>query len=571
MVLVVGQKRSLLLALVLGAAGVVQAQEQVGQPPLGVQPPLDSLQALLPNALKVKGTRPKSNPGVIPPAATTLPPELDSLNSPPSLALPTKPEQVRINDLRPLGLKEVERLAEVNNPFLKSIAMQVEEAKSNLRAQISAWYPTLSLSTGSFPTRTFGSRTQNYGGASLTPNNPYDSPAPKTQTQTYGAVAGLNFNWDLINPQRVPQIAAARDSYEKAKNQYLIALRDLRLQTAQTYFGLQNADDQVRIGKSSVQSSLVSLRDARARFQAGVATKLDVMEAETQLARDQQVLTNGLSEQAKARRQLARILALPQTVTPTAKDPSVVLGVWQPSLQESIVAAYAFREELDNIILDISVANSNANSALGNVQPFLSIVSTSGWDKTFGEANVYGPANMGLVVENLRETIGMNLRWNIFDGGRSAAQARQQRQLAKENTFKFADQRDKLRFEVEESYFNLQAQVRNLITLSRQVLSTRESLRLARLRFQAGVGTQRNVVDTQRDLTQAEVSYSNAVSQYNTFMAQLQRRTGLDQVLRCVPPRLPAEPPAKDSLTDIPVLPVPTDSPCVIQKVSKSL
>jgi len=570
-VLVVGQKRSLLLALVLGAAGVAQAQEQLSQPPLDVQPPLDSVQAPLPNALKVKGTRPKSNPGVIPPAATTLPPDLESLNAPPSLALPTKPEQVRINDLRPLGLKEVERLAEVNNPSLKSIAMQVEEAKSNLRAQISAWYPTLSLSTGSFPTRTFGSRTQNYGGSSLDINNQYDSPDPVTQTQTYGAVAALNFNWDLINPQRVPQIAAARDQFEKAKNQYLIALRDLRLQTAQTYFSLQNADDQVRIGKSSVRSSLVSLRDARARFQAGVATKLDVMEAETQLARDQQVLTNGLSEQAKARRQLARILALPQTVTPAAKDPSMVLGVWQPSLQESIVAAYAFREELDNIILDISVANSNANSALGNVQPFLSIVSTSGWDKTFGEFNSYGPANMGLVVENLRETIGMNLRWNIFDGGRSAAQARQQRQLAKENTFKFADQRDKLRYEVEESYFNLQAQVRNLITLSRQVLSTRESLRLARLRFQAGVGTQRNVVDTQRDLTQAEVSYSNSVSQYNTFMAQLQRRTGLDQVLRCVPPRLPAEPPAKDSLTDIPVLPVPTDSPCVIKPASKAM
>jgi OMF family outer membrane factor len=208
----------------------------------------------------------------------------------------------------------VERLIEVNSPQLKAIASQVEQAKSNLRAQISAWYPTLSLSTDGFPSRTFGSRTQNYGSDFITQNNPYDSNTFKSQTQLYGAGSFLRFNWDLINPQRVPQIAAARDQFEKAKNQYLITLRELRLQAASAYFLLQNSDDQVRIGKSAVQSSSVSLRDARARLQAGVATKLDVMEAETQLARDQQKLTDGMLQQALARRDLARLLDLPQNV-----------------------------------------------------------------------------------------------------------------------------------------------------------------------------------------------------------------------------------------------------------------
>jgi len=546
--------RSLMLALVL-AAGPTAAWANDS---------LDPSPEQLPNAIKVKGPRPKSNPDALPPAATSLPADLNNLAAPAPLALPTNPAQVRIVDYRPLRLREVERLIEVNSPQLKAIASQVEQAKSNLRAQISAWYPTLSLSTGSFPSRNFGSRTQNYGSGAITPNNPYDANAYKTQTQTYGAIAAFNFNWDLINPQRVPQIAAARDQFEKAKNQYLITLRELRLQAATAYFQLQYADDQVRIGKSAVQSSSVNLRDARARLQAGVATKLDVMEAETQLARDQQKLTEGLLQQSLARRDLARLLDLPQNITPTAADPSTLLGVWQPSLQESIVAAYAFREELNNLILDVSIANSNANSALGNVQPFLSIFSTSGWDKTFGEANVDGPANMGLVVEQLRETIGLNLKWNIFDGGRSAAQARQQRQLATENTYKFSTQRDAIRYEVEQAYFSLQAQIRNLITTSRQVLSTRESLRLARLRFQAGVGTQRNVVDSQRDATTAEVEYSNAIVRYNTNVAQLQRRTGLDRVLRCTPAQLPTKP-TRDPITDVPVIPVPTNSPCLIQ------
>ncbi|NBR43524.1 MAG: TolC family protein [Synechococcaceae bacterium WBA_2_066] len=546
--------RSLMLALVL-AAGPTAAWANDS---------LDPSPEQLPNAIKVKGPRPKSNPEALPPAATSLPADLDNLAAPAPLALPTNPAQVRIVDYRPLKLREVERLIEVNSPQLKAIASQVEQAKSNLRAQISAWYPTLSLSTDGFPSRSFGSRTQNYGSDIVTPNNPYDANAFKTQTQIYGAGSSLKFNWDLINPQRVPQIAAARDQFEKAKNQYLITLRELRLQAATAYFNLQNSDDQVRIGKSAVQSSSVNLRDARARLQAGVATKLDVMEAETQLARDQQKLTDGLLQQSIARRDLARLLDLPQNITPTSADPSTLLGVWQPSLQESIVAAYAFREELSNLILDVSIANSNANSSLGNVQPFLSIFGTSGWDKTFGQSNVAGPANMGLVVESLYQNVGLNLKWNIFDGGKAAAQARQQRQLATENTYKFSTQRDAIRYEVEQAYFSLQAQIRNLITTSRQVLSTRESLRLARLRFQAGVGTQRNVVDSQRDATTAEVAYSDAVSKYNTNVAQLQRRTGLDRVLRCTPPQLPTKP-TRDPITDVPVIPVPTNSPCLIQ------
>ena len=549
--------RSLMLAIVLAAS-----------PGAAFADSLDPSPEQLPNAIKVKGPRPKSNPEVITPAATSLPEELDGLQAPAPLALPTTPSQVRIVDYRPLRLNQVEKLVEVNSPLLKAIASQVEQAKSNLRAQISAWYPTLNLSTSGFPSRDFGSRTTRYTNSFETLNNPNYQDIYK-ESQIYGAGASVRFNWDLINPQRVPQIAAARDQFEKAKNQYLITLRELRLQAASAYFQLQYSDDQVRIGKSATQSSSVNLRDARARLQAGVATKLDVMEAETQLARDQQKLTEGMLQQAIARRDLARLLDLPQNVTPTAADPSTLLGVWQPSLQESIVAAYAFREELSNLILDVSIANSNANNALGNIQPTLSVFGNSGWDKRFDDGNGSGSENLGYNVESIIKEAGLNIKWNLFDGGRSAAQARQQRQLATENTYKFSTQRDQIRFDVEQAYYNLQAQIRNLITTSRQVLSTRESLRLARLRFQAGVGTQRNVVDSQRDTTTAEVDYSRAVTTYNTNVAQLKRRTGLDQVLRCTPTKLPPLPPNKDPITDVPVIPVPTNSPCLVQAVSR--
>jgi OMF family outer membrane factor len=513
----------------------------------------------------VKGNRPKSNPAVLPPAATTLPPELRDLRRPDSLALPVKPSQVQIRELRPLGLEEVETIVEVNNPNLAALASQVDQAKSALRAEISRWYPTINLNANTFPTYTSG--TQYQSGSLLDVGRPrtilknfIETPNPdlgkgqRTFTGIWAMDAALEASWALIDPTRTPSIAAARDKYEQAKNQYLIGLRDQRLQASQTYFDLQSADDQVRIGQESVRASLISLRDARARFRAGVATKLEVLEAETQLARDQQLLTEAFARQSTARRDLAAILDLPQTVTPTAKDPSRVIGNWLPSLQESIVAAYAFREELDQILLNISIANSDANAELGQVQPFLRIFNSFGVGRTYGYAGLPNPVPDGETwrVDN---AVGMNLSWTLFDGGRARAGYRRQKQVAEENRFRFAERRDIIRQEVEASFYELEKNLRNISTTSRQVISTRESLRLARLRFQAGVTTQREVVDSQRDLTQAEVFYASAITNYNKGLADLRRRTGLDQIALCSRPSLPASKPLVEGVTDVPVEP----------------
>jgi len=525
--------------------------------PAPASPVLPAPEAL-PLAPEVKGPRPKSNPSVLAPAAKELPPALLDLKAPNPLALPVKPSQVRIRELRPLGLADVETLVEVNNPELKAIASQVEQAQSALRAQIALWYPTIQLNANSLPTYTGGQQFSSaFTGTGQEQGN--------TITSIWRMQAVLQASWGLINPTRTPQIAAARDRFEQAKNQYLIGLRTRRLEAAEAFFNLQVSDETVRIGQESVRSSLVSLRDAKARFQAGVATKLEVLEAETQLARDQQVLTQGLADQAIARRALADLLDLPQDVTPTSKEPSRVVGSWLPSLQESIIAAYAFREELDNVLLNISIANSEANTALGQVQPFLNIAYGLTGGRTSGVqfANRSTPGvNFGNDSWSVENTVGLNLSWSLFDGGAARANYRRQKQVAQENSFRFAQQRDAIRQQVETNFYELEKNNRNITTTSREVISTRESLRLARLRFQAGVTTQREVGDTQRDLTQAEVRWSTAISDYNKALARLRRFTGLDQVGLCQRQSLPATSPKPAGASEIPVEPQPLIPAC---------
>ena len=531
-------------------------------------------QTALPSAIDTHGSRPKADPSVLPPAATSLPEDLAPLTAPPPLALPDKPSQVKVRELRPLTLEQAERLTEVNNPSLKAAASQVEQAKSQLLAAISAWYPTVNLTANGLPQYLSADQYRNPDflkvqdpksasfGQTRTDPATGKTLSPYTTSSQWTANFAAQVQWNLIDPARVPQIAAARDGYEKARDTYLIALRELRLNTATRYFNLQRQDEQVRIGQQSVRVSLVSLRDARARFEAGVATKLEVLEAETQLARDQQLLSEAVRDQAKARRALAAQLDLPQDITPTAASPARVTGIWQPSLQESIVAAYAFREELDRFILDISINNSNANAALAAVQPILSLVNTFSTFRTQGQTAVQAPVDMADYSWSASNTVALNATWNIFDGGRARAQYRLNKQKAEESTYNFASERDKIRQEVEDSFFDLRTANQNIHTTTREVLSARESLRLARLRFQAGVTTQREVVDTQRDLTQAEVRYADAVTTYNTSLAQLRRRTGLDQVTACPTVQLSGTKPAQDKDYNVPIEPIPNRPAC---------
>ena len=556
-------------------------------------------QSTLPNAIDQKGPRPQADPSALPPAATVLPEAVDDLGSPPSLALPDRPEQVRIRELRPITLEQSLQIMEVNSPTLKAAASRVDQSKSRLRAAISAWYPSVNLSANGFPEyfKSYRYRNPDFTrvernvGSNLSGLNPFitefnDATGRNFQefedsrtverdgrnefyTREWRVNLAVSINWDIINPARVPEIAAARDQFERARDAYLISLRDLRLDASTSYFTLQAADERVRVGQASVRASLLSLRDARARYNAGVNTKLDVLEAETQLAQDRKVLTDALAFQDISRRRIATLLDLPQDITPTAATPPKPLGLWEPSLQESIIAAYNYREELDQLILDISINNSRANASLAAIQPVLSFVNNWTTSRVQGQGGQgsWGAIDMDDYQWSSSNATSLQLRWNLYDGGRARANYRASKQAAEESTYNFAAQRDSIRLEVEESFYNLRKAIQDIQTTSSRVLTARESLRLSLLRVQAGVSTQREVINNQQDLTRAELQYTEAIRDYNTSLAELRRKTGLDALVTCGTIDLPAEKPATE-MSDIPI--EPTALPAVCPAVADS-
>jgi OMF family outer membrane factor len=337
---------------------------------------------------------------------------------------------------------------------------------------------------------------------------------------TTSASGNLSLSYDLYTSgQRSASIRAAEEQLRFQQLDLERAREELRLNVANDYYQLQGADENVRIQRSSVNNAQASLRDAQALEQAGVGTRFAVLQAQVQLAQATQRLTDALSQQRIARRQIAARLNLPEPIVVTAGDPVAVGGLWNFSLEDSIVLAYRNRAELEQQLAQRNISEQQRRIALSELGPQISLAAQYNLSDTFDDGTNFQD----------EYSLAGNLRLSLFDGGAARARARQEEANIAIAETNFAGQRNQIRFEVEQAFSNLQSNLENIQTTSVALEQSREALRLARLRFQAGVGTQTEVIDAEDDLTQAEGDRVNAILNYNRALAQIQRSIGSGQ------------------------------------------
>jgi outer membrane protein TolC len=204
---------------------------------------------------------------------------------------------------------------------------------------------------------------------------------------------------------------------------------------------------------------------------------------------------------------------LGQAVEVSAADPIAEAGNWDLSLEQSIVLAYKNRAELEQFLVQRNISEQQRTIALAAIRPQASL--TAGY-------NIFGVLDDNLGPQQ-GLTLGARLQWNFFDGGAARARAQQQTLNIAIAETNFANQRNQVRLDVEQAFFDLNANKQNIQTAAFALERARESLRLARLRFQAGVGTQLEVINQQTELTRARGNLLRAILDYNRALAALQR------------------------------------------------
>ena len=488
-----------------------QLTAQVGQKPQQTAPtPNSNTNAPNPKLQQPQQQRPKAGQIDLPNRSVPVPNYLNPNPNP--LRFPTKPEEVQILGAQPISFRQALELARRNNLQLQQAQLSVQRSQASLRAVQAAEYPRVNLGAGVNNQRRY-----------IFSDEPNLGFGQDLDTNTNTVTGDLSVSYDLFTSGgRRARIRAAEEQLRNDRLDLERITEEVRLNVSTRYYDLQQADELVRIQQSAVRNAQASLRDAQALEQAGVGTRFDVLTSQVQVARATQDLANALSQQRVSRRQLAVLVNLAESVIITAADPVEIAGLWNLTQEQSIIQAYKNRAELEQQLAQRNINEQQRRIALASLGPQISLAARYNLSQSLDSNNNNN---------NLQQTqdftdaysLGANVTLNLYDGGEARARAREAEANIAIAETNFANQRNQIRLDVEQAYSQLQSNFENIQTASVALEQAREALRLARLRFQAGVGTQTEVIDSETRLTQAEGDRVNAILSYNRALAQLQR------------------------------------------------
>jgi outer membrane protein TolC len=430
------------------------------------------------------------------------------------LRFPTLADDVAVIGDQPITLDQAIELALRNNIDLQNSIVSVQRQQENLRSAEAALWPQLDL-TSSYTW-------SDSANARISIQRQLEIQGRVSDLQTDSSSTSWNtelrLRYNIFTAgSRDGNIRSARERLRLLELEVERQTEDTRLSVSEAYYNIQNTDQSVVIAESAVFNSEKSLADAQALERAGVGTQFDVLRSEVQLANDQQRLRQAQSDQQVARRTLARLLDLPPNLGVSASDPIELAGTWNLPIEETIVLALRSRAELEQQIAQREIARQEQRVARASSLPQLA---------AFASTNLLDNSDDGVGGLTEGYTAGLQFSWQLFNGGATGAAVRDQELAQTAAELEFANQRNQVRLQVEQSYYQLEASLQNVSTAEAALQLAEDSLDLARLRFQAGVGTQTEVIAAQNDLTQAQGNRVEAIIGYNRALANLRRAVG---------------------------------------------
>ena len=384
-------------------------------------------------------------------------------------------------------MQQVIELALANNRDLRSTLANIQSARAQYRIQRAELMPAINGELSAQRSKNVNS----FGGAS-----------GPVEMETYTANVGLSaFELDLFG--RVRSLSkGALETYLATEAAGRATRISLIAETASAYLTYAADSSQLMLSRRTVESAQRSMEVTRKRLEAGVASRLDVRQAETiyQQARADMANTMALIAQDRNALELLAGSRIPDALLPSElpSDHDWLADV-PAGLSSSVLLD---RPDVQRAEHQLKSANANIGAARAAFFPRLSLTASSGLAST----ELSDLFSDGASIWSL----GANLTLPIFNGGANVANlayAQAQRdlyvsqyELTIQTAFKEVADALAVRGTIQE---RLDAQ-RALVD------AASDSYRLADARYSKGVDSFLNALDAQRTLYSAEKSLVSA-------------------------------------------------------------
>lgn len=305
----------------------------------------------------------------------------------------------------------------------------------------------------------------------------------------------------------------AKATVRQAEANWQTAQRSLLLRVAETYFGLLRAQDNLGLARAERKAIERQLELANARLEVGLAAITEVHEARAryELSRARVITEENALEDA--RDQLATLTGTRFTVNgATARDALrplqeqiIKLDIQPPELQAWLDLAAKQNWGLLAAQAAVDVAREEVKRQRAGHLPTLDIVGAR--TRSESDSSLTTP---GTGIETDGNRIGLELKLPLIQGGLTLARTREAvHQLTAAEQDYEKTRRDTVR-SVRQAFLGVISGEQQLHALKQSVIAGESALQAKTEGFQAGINTNQDVLDAQRDLFAAKRDYQSA-------------------------------------------------------------
>ena len=322
-------------------------------------------------------------------------------------------------------------------------------------------------------------------------------------------------------------VRAARLTREQALAQYQTVIADALLDTRVAYYDVLLAAQQITVHEASVNLLQKELEDQQHRLDAGTVPKFNVLRADVAVANERPMLIQARNNYRIAKNNLSNLLGynLPRDIwedIPLQLTDTLDAVPYDVNLPDAIQQALDKRTELVALRKEEELQKLNIVNARSGYKPTVQVFAGYNWFNSSFSTDVGTELNGW--------NAGGQLTWDLFDGLLTHGKVVQAKALHEKSITDLADQSRQIELEVRTAYSDF-IEAREVLDSQQTVQAEAdEALREARARADAGTGTQLDVLDAETSLTQARTTNVQALHDYATARAKLERAIGEDMV-----------------------------------------
>ena len=397
-----------------------------------------------------------------------------------------------------LTLDHAVQLALTNNPGGKIAVFDFEAAKGALTAARFYRWPTISATHRDSRTLSAPSKVE---------------PNP-TATDNYSNSVSLS--WILWSGNKIEsQISQAKLSLDSSQWGIAAARQQLKYNATDAYFKFMAARDAVKLAGESVTRLERYLQDVKLQFEVGVVAKVDVLRSEVELAKAKQNLIEAQNAYDITMANLNNVMGLPLTTELKVKG-ELSYSKFEQDLAVCVDLALRQRPEIFQYTDAAKSAQEGITVAKSGYLPSISATYTNGWYNTnFPGGN------------NYNWTVYLTTNWTFLDSGLTAGNVKKAVETYHKAQEQLRQTVDSVQLDVRSTYLSLKSAEQSIQTSSAAVGLAEEDYAIKVIRYQAGVGTNLDVLDAQVALTTAKNNYLKAMYEYNNNRSKLDKAMGV--------------------------------------------